>query len=67
MRGIAIIPTICSAEAISFLEQKISEIETAIVCDEEQAYISKCMDEVMEEMGYDLLIVTSVTKKWKKI
>lgn len=45
------------------LEQLIAELEAEIVRSEEQSYISRCIDEVMEEMGYRLIGNRSVVKK----
>lgn len=44
-----------SAEAVSILDTKIRETENAILFREEQAYISHCVDEAMQEMGYSVL------------
>lgn len=41
-----------STEAISLLDTKIRETEEVIRQQEEQAYISRCVDEAMQEMGY---------------
>lgn len=52
-----------SFESITILEKRISELEAEIERADEQEYISRCIDEVMEDMGYDLLGTRSVVKK----
>lgn len=54
---------ICSEEAINALKQEIQRIKEAAVTDDEQSYISECLDEVMEEMGYSVIGSREVTKK----
>jgi len=54
---------ICSAGSVEALKSEIQKIKTAAARDDEQAYISKCLDEVMEEMGYHVLGSREVTKK----
>lgn len=54
---------VCSAEAIAKLKEEITRIKAVADEDEEQAYISNCIDEVMEEMGYSVLGSREVTKK----
>lgn len=41
-----------SADAVEILDAKIKETEDVIRQQEEQAYISQCLDEAMQEMGY---------------
>lgn len=43
-----------SSEAIAILNERIKETEAAIQHQDEQAYISKCVDEAMQEMGYSV-------------
>ncbi|MGN1338858.1 MAG: hypothetical protein ACI4WS_01065 [Oscillospiraceae bacterium] len=45
------------------LEQLIAELEAEIDRSEEQSFISRCIDEVLEDMGYDLIGERSVVKK----
>ncbi|TEB07768.1 hypothetical protein Psch_01323 [Pelotomaculum schinkii] len=50
-------------EAISLLQTEISKLEKQLVRQKEQEYISSCVDQVMVEMGYDLLGHREVTKR----
>lgn len=50
--GIAVEHIPFSADAIAILNKKIQETEEIIRNQEEQAYISQCVDEAMKEMGY---------------
>lgn len=52
-----------SFEGITILEKRCSELEAEIESADEQEYISRCFDEVMEDMGYDLIGTRSVVKK----
>ena len=45
------------------MKQNMTEIQTELEKSEEQAYISRSIDEVMLEMGYSLIGQRSVTKK----
>ena len=54
---------ICSLNSISILKDEIQRIKEIAAEDVEQAYISDCIDEVMEEMGYSVLGSREVTKK----
>lgn len=49
--------------SIQALEQEIQRISYMGAQEDEQAYISDCLDEVMTEMGYDVLGSREVTKK----
>jgi len=53
----------CCAASIEILKSEIQRIQDAAAEDDEQAYISDSLDEVMEEMGYDVLGSRQVTKK----
>ena len=53
----------CSADAVEKLKEEINRIKAIAAEDDEQAYISNCIDEVMEEMGYSVLGSRHVTKK----
>ena len=55
--------TICSEESIAFLQKEIKEMEMIIADDDEQSYISDCIDEVMSEMGYIVLGARDIQKK----
>ena len=54
---------VCSKEAVQILKEEICRIKEAVAEDDEQAYISDCLDEVMEEMGYSVLGSREVTKR----
>ncbi len=54
---------VCSRASIQTLEAEISRIKKAVSEDDEQAYISDCLDEVMVEMGYSVLGSREVTKR----
>lgn len=53
----------CCRESIEVLKSEIKRIKEAVDADDEQAYISDCLDEVMEEMGYTVIGSREVTKK----
>lgn len=53
----------CCADSIEKLKAEIQRIKEAVAEDDEQAYISDCLDEVMEEMGYTVIGSREVTKK----
>lgn len=53
----------CSRAAIDTLRTEIQRIKDAVAEDDEQAYISECLDEVMTEMGYSVLGSREVTKR----
>ena len=52
-----------SEAAIERLQSEIERLGQIVSSAEEQAYISQCIDEVMLEMGYDLIGSREVTKK----
>ena len=52
-----------SEDAISKLQNKIEQLEAILSSSAEQSYISQCIDEVMIEMGYNLIGNREVTKK----
>lgn len=52
-----------SATAIEQLQREIEELEQIVFEAEEQEYISQCIDEVILEMGYNLIGSREVTKK----
>ena len=54
---------VCSPSSIPVLRSEIQRIKEAVAEDDEQAYISECLDEVMVEMGYSVLGSREVTKK----
>ena len=54
---------VCSRSSIQTLEAEIERIKKAVAEDDEQAYISDCLDEVMVEMGYTVLGSREVTKR----
>ena len=54
---------VCSRSSIQILEAEIARIKKAVAEDDEQAYISDCLDEVMVEMGYSVLGSREVTKR----
>ncbi len=53
----------CCNASIEALKSEIKRIKEAVDADDEQAYISDCLDEVMEEMGYTVIGSREVTKK----
>lgn len=54
---------ICSVDSIGKLKSEIQRIEASSAENDEQAYISECLDEAMEEMGYSVLGSREVLKK----
>ena len=56
----------CCNASIEVLKSEIKRIKEAVDADDEQAYISDCLDEVMEEMGYTVIGSREVTKKTGK-
>lgn len=52
-----------SESGIAGLKAEILKLETEALEDSEQEYIADAIDEVMEEMGYDLIGSREVTKK----
>lgn len=55
MLGIAAEQVPFSSNAIAVLDAKIRETEALIRQQEEQAYISRCVDEAMKELGYTVV------------
>jgi len=53
----------CCNASIETLKTEIKRIKDTVDADDEQAYISDCLDEVMEEMGYTVIGSREVTKK----
>lgn len=53
----------CCSASIEVLKSEIKRIKETVDADDEQAYISDCLDEVMEEMGYTVIGSREVTKK----
>lgn len=56
-------PAAYSREAAASLKEDIERMELALVQQQEQIYISECVDEVMTEMGYDLIGTRDVKKR----
>ena len=52
-----------SETAAEHIKAKIEQLELQLVRQQEQAYISECVDEVMADMGYDLIGSREVRKK----
>ena len=52
-----------SEEEFAEMEEEIERLEIAIVRMQEQDYVSECVDQVMTEMGYDLIGSREVVKK----
>ena len=52
-----------SETAISMINSEIERLESLLIHQQEQAYICECVDEVMSEMGYDLIGSREVRKK----
>lgn len=53
----------CTAASVETLKMEIQRIKEKAAEEDEQAYISECLDEAMEEMGYTVLGRREVTKK----
>ena len=53
----------CCSESVEKLKTEIKRIKEEAAEEDEQAYISECLDEVMEEMGYSVIGSREVTKK----
>lgn len=53
----------CSAASVEALKGEIRRIKETAAEEDEQAYISESLDEVMEEMGYAVIGSREVTKK----
>lgn len=53
----------CSAASVEALKLEIRRIKDTAAEEDEQAYISESLDEVMEEMGYAVIGSREVTKK----
>lgn len=52
-----------SSEAIAVLKQEIKAMELIVIKQHEQQYISECVDQVMADMGYDLIGTRDVKKR----
>lgn len=52
-----------SNEAISTVDAEIARLEAVLIRQQEQSYISQCVDVVMSDMGYDLIGSREVRKK----
>lgn len=55
--------TICSRASLVRLRTEIKALENQLQEDDEQAYISNCIDEVMEDMGYTILGHRAIKKR----
>lgn len=55
--------SLCDVDTVEKLENQIEYLENKYAEADEQQYISECIDEVMQEMGYDLLGVRNAMKK----
>ncbi len=53
----------CAPASLEPLRAAIHALQQEAAADDEQAYISRCLDEVMEEMGYSVLGEREVVKK----
>lgn len=53
----------CTVASIESLKTEIQRMQETAAKEDEQAYISDCLDKVMEEMGYTVLGRRDVTKK----
>jgi len=56
-------PAEYSPKAAVAIKAEIKQMELVLVQQHEQTYISECVDEVMTEMGYDLIGTRDVKKK----
>lgn len=63
MLGIAAEAIPFSEDAVTILDAKIRETEEALQFRDEQAYISRCIDEAMQEMGYSVLGNREIVKR----
>jgi len=54
---------VCSRESVKLLTNEIERIKSEVEEDDERDYIMKCLDEVMEEMGYPVIGSRDVVKK----
>lgn len=52
-----------SEAAVKTINTEVERLELLLVRQQEQAYISECVDEVMADMGYDLIGSREVRKK----
>ena len=52
-----------SEAAVAAISAEVERLELLLVRQQEQAYISECVDEVMADMGYDLIGSREVRKK----
>ena len=52
-----------SPTTIQNIQNEITRLRKKIARDDEKSYISKCLDEVMSDMGYDVIGHREVTKK----
>ena len=52
-----------SEEALAEIEEETERLEAEAVQAQEQSYVSECVDQVMAEMGYDLIGSREVVKK----
>jgi hypothetical protein len=52
-----------TADAAAKMKDRIAALEKQVVMQTEQEYISDCVQEVMSEMGYDIIGNRSVTKR----
>lgn len=52
-----------STEASAVLKQEIEAMELIVIKQHEQQYISECVDQVMADMGYDLIGTRDVKKR----
>ena len=53
----------CTAESVFNLRQEVERIKNIAAKDDEQSYISNCIDEVMVEMGYKVIGSREFAKK----
>lgn len=61
--GIAVEHIPFSSDAIAILDARIKETDEVIQHQDEQAYISRCVDEAMQEMGYSVVGNREVVKR----
>ena len=55
--------TLCSKAGLEMLQKEIERLQQQLAEDDERAYISQSIDEVMAEMGYDVIGQRQVHKK----
>ena len=66
LKGVHPVETDYSAAMVPFLKNEIARIEAELEHEDEQEYIHKCLDEVMQDMGYEVIGRRNINKKTGK-